>query len=624
MKKLSLLLMAVLISFIGFVTVGCDDDDKGTTPDPENNASVQFDFSASQQVLESMSVTKVVVKLEKSGYSDSLLLIVEKTVGEFSKLEPGDYTVTVTAYEGTTVVATGSSQVTVEAGKVTNSAIILKLTQGGVEVVIEWDDLEINAPKYIFFFIGDGMAWPQINATEAAMGVNGFYTMNETPMIGDLNLQDFPIVGTATTHAQDRYITGSAAAGTALACGEKTTINTIAKNGTHTMDLKTMAEMARDKGMKVGIVSSVSIDHATPAAFYAHTNHRGNYEDIDNYLVRSGFDYFAGGNVRHNKYGDPLVDASLREIADLNDFIAYAADSNYTYVNTKAAFDALTPASGKVIATLKKLETFTSDGCAMPYQIDLPFQESDDDKITLADFTEKGIELLDNENGFFMMVEGGKVDWACHANDAVSAIYDMVIFDEAIGKAVSFYNQHPDETLIIVTGDHECGGLTEGFATTEKQTWFATLKHQSLSYIEFASKVSAWRTAGDVTFDMALDSAQHYFGLNSAAHEQLALNKLDSTRLEDAFNLSMDVMHNDKTTRHEEETYEKYGYYYYDAFTITVTHLLNRKAGLAWTSYYHTAVPVPVFAMGKGADKFNGYYDNTDIAKKIIEIGQLD
>jgi len=427
------------------------------------------------------------------------------------------------------------------------------------------------------------------------------------------------VIGMQTTHAEDRYITGSAASATALATGYKTSIGTISMNSAHNLDYTTMAEMAKLNGMKVGIVSSVSIDHATPAAFYAHTSSRNNYEDIGNYLANSGFDYFAGGNVRHNKYGSSVKESGSIELEDLAGFQSLISSKGYTYVSDKATFDALTPASGKVFATLDKLNTYTSDGSAMPYQIDVHLQETEDDKITLADFTEKGIELLDNEDGFFMMVEGGKVDWACHANDAVSAIYDMIAFDDAIGKALAFYNDHKEETLIIITGDHECGGLTLGYANTEYETWFQTLKHQNVSYFEFTSKVMGWKDAGNVTFEDALNETKTYFGLgNTKLNALLALSGYDSTRLEQSFTSSM----TGEWLEVNEEHTLLYGYY--DPFTVTVTHILNEKAGIAWTSYSHTGVPVPVLALGQGQEVFNGYYDNTDIGKKIIEVGQLD
>ena len=468
-----------------------------------------------------------------------------------------------------------------------------------------------KVPKYIFYFIGDGMATPQINVTEAAVFSPEFKLKSAgTVGVGKLNMQDFPVTGMQMTHAEDRYITGSAASATALACGYKTTIGTIGQSGDGSMVYKTMAEMAKEKGMKVGIVSSVSIDHATPACFYAHTNSRNNYFTIGQHLTQSNFDYFAGGGVRWNKYskeGQPK---------DISVFLDAAAENGYKYVNTRNAFEALDVNSGKVIATLEKFATNTSDGCALPYTIDLD-EFGPNDNITLSEFTAKGIEVLNNENGFFMMVEGGKIDWACHANDVVSAAHNTVEFDKAIGLALDFYEDHKEETLIIITGDHECGGLTLGFSATGYSTVFTMLNHQSVSYVSFSNKVRSWATSGNVTFEMALDAAKADFGLGDETLG-LGLSTYEIGLLEDAFDRSM----TGESAHDDQEISIIYGYY--DPFTVTVTHILNNKAGIDWTSYSHTGIPVPVFAKGQGEHAFNGYYDNTDIAKKIIGIGQLD
>ncbi|MCG8410312.1 MAG: alkaline phosphatase [Bacteroidales bacterium] len=477
-------------------------------------------------------------------------------------------------------------------------------------------NIELNSvtnyktPKYIFYFIGDGMGAPQINVTEAALNEPEFQsTRTKSVGIGSLNLRQLPVTGMQTTHAEDRYITGSAASATALATGYKTSIGTIAMNSSHTKDYKTIAEMAKQKGLKVGIVSSVSIDHATPACFYAHTDSRSKYQDIGQDLINSNFDYFAGGSVRHNKYKNYSI----------TNFINDASSNGYTYINTRSAFDALNKESGKVIATLEKFKTNTSDGCALPYLIDLDALNSPNDKITLSEFTAKGIELLDNDKGFFLMVEGGKIDWACHANDVVSSIYNTIEFDKAIGIAINFYKKHPNETLIVVTGDHECGGLTLGYSSTGYQTAFNLLQYQSMSYVEFENKVRNWAKTKNATFQTALNQAQAAFGLgNASLNSNLGISDYERNLLQNAFNRSM----TGESTHEPEEISVIYGSY--DPFTITITHILNNKAGIDWASYKHTAVPIPVFAMGQGMYEFSGYYDNTDVAKKIIKIAQLN
>jgi alkaline phosphatase len=468
-----------------------------------------------------------------------------------------------------------------------------------------------KTPKYIFYFIGDGMSTPQINVTEAAVYDKEFTLKSTSDVgLGELNIQKFPVIGMQTTHAEDRYITGSAASATALACGYKTSIGTIGMNSEHSESFKTMAEMAKDKGMKVGIISSVSIDHATPACFYAHTENRNNYYTIGQQLTKSGFDYFGGGGVRWNKYsgeGQPK---------NINVFIDSAIANGYSYVDTRSEFEALNPESGKVIATLEQFRTNTSDACALPYVLDLDEQTSEDNTITLSEFTSKGIELLYDSVGFFMMVEGGKIDWACHANDVVTAAHNTVEFDKAIGVALEFYNAHPDETLIIITGDHECGGLTLGYSATNYETAFQKLNHQRVSFTSFTGTVDSMRK-NNVNFNVAMEIAQDAFGIGDTTLD-LGLSTYETNLLKDAYIRSMlGISHHD-----DEEIKVIYGYY--DPFTVTLTHILNNKAGIDWTSYSHTGVPVPVFAKGQGQHEFNGYYDNTDIAKRIIDIAKLN
>ena len=148
--------------------------------------------------------------------------------------------------------------------------------------------------KYVFYFIGDGLGLTQINSAE-----NYQAALKGEIGVKRLSISKLSTQGYITTYAQNRYITGSAAAATALATGNKTTISTISMDGKHQKNYKTMAEMAKDKGMKVGIISTVDIDHATPACFYAHQPSRNRYFDISLDLINSGFDFFGGGNFRY-------------------------------------------------------------------------------------------------------------------------------------------------------------------------------------------------------------------------------------------------------------------------------------------------------------------------------------
>lgn len=446
-------------------------------------------------------------------------------------------------------------------------------------------------PKYVFFFIGDGMGTAQRIAAEEYLKASG----EETSLL----MNQFPNFGMTTTYANDRFITGSAASATALACGVKTNIGYVGVDP-DLNSVETVAEKAKKKGMKVGIVSSVSIDHATPACFYAHQPSRNMYHEIDMELANSGFDYFGGGGFK-----DPEGKKSKNPQGNA---LEVAKENGYTIVSNKEAFMALTKDSGKVIAYNDHLP----DGMALPYVMDTKPTD-----ITLPEFTQKGIEFLDGPDGFFMMVEGGKIDWACHANDAAAAIKDTLAFDEAIKLAHDFYKAHPEETLIVVAGDHECGGLSLGFAGTKYKSTFELLKHQTISFKAFTNEIMKEYKethAGKASFEDMIPLMKEYFGFEVAGEGDLVLTNFELEDLKDAFIQSMSGVKVKAGTA----DYILYGGY--DPFTVKLTHLLNQKAGLAWTSYSHTGIPLSISAVGVGAESFNGFYDNTDLAKKLMTI----
>ena len=207
---------------------------------------------------------------------------------------------------------------------------------------------------------------------------------------------------------------------------------------------------------------------------------------------------------------------------DQTDLHELAAEAGYNVVTTQADAEALTADSGKTII----IDEHLADSDAMAYELDR--QEGE---WALADYVAKGIEMLDNENGFFMMVEGGKIDWACHANDAASTITDTIALDNAVAEAVEFYNEHPDETLIIVTGDHETGGLTIGYAGTDYDTFLTNMDNQKISYAKFDSDyVSAYKE-NQTDFDTVMQDITELFGLQAPASEEESTNQKDDANL---------------------------------------------------------------------------------------------
>ena len=365
---------------------------------------------------------------------------------------------------------------------------------------------------------------------------------------------------------------------------------------------ETIAEKLKDQlGYKVGIVSTVNLNHATPAAFYAHQPSRNNYYEIGQEMISSDFDYFAGGGLLKPDGAD----------GKQKNLYETAKEAGYNVVLTKAEAEKINASSGKTII----IDETLADSDAMSYDMDL-----ENGEWALKDYVKKGIEVLDNDNGFFMMVEGGKIDWACHANDAASTISDTLALDEAIQEAVAFYNEHPDETLILVTGDHETGGLTIGFAGTDYDTFLTNLKNQKMSYAKYDSDYVAKYKENKTSFEDVLKDVQNLFGLVTkenaaqAKDETLVLTDYEYNKLKAAYDKTM-------AGQEEELSQEEYVLYgTYEPLTVTLTHILNNKSGVNFASYAHTGLPVEVFAMGVGQDMFEGYYDNTDIFFNLANI----
>ncbi len=442
--------------------------------------------------------------------------------------------------------------------------------------------------KYILFFIGDGMALPQIRAAE--LFKRGTTNTNALQH-GKLVLTSLPYQGMQTSHSANASITDSAAAGTALATGHKTNNGVLGMDPTKTMNYTSMAELAKKNGMRVGIISSVSLDSATPASFYAHEPTRKNYYEIATAMIQSNFDYFAGGGL--------LAPAGPK--GDRENILELAKQNGYQITHSNEEILILQPNGQKIIAICPNLTA----GATMGYEIDRT------DQLSLQDLTRKGIEILNNPNGFFLLVEGGKIDWACHANDAGTAIHDVLAFDNAVTEALKFYAKHPDETLIVITGDHETGGMAIDVSRTSSEANLMILQHQLVSFEELDKKIQIYRE----NIDPEYASLSDWMPFLTQKIGLTTLTDDEKLHLEEALAASMV----DPKKRSNEEN-NKLLYGPYEPFSITVSHIFNQKAGISWATYGHTGAAVPVFAQGVGGSSFQGTYDNTDIAKKIMTI----
>ncbi|BCN28944.1 alkaline phosphatase [Anaeromicropila herbilytica] len=462
---------------------------------------------------------------------------------------------------------------------------------------------KVTAPKYVFLFIGDGMSYPQVQSASDYLGAMS-QPSGSTILTGGkkLSFMKFPVVGSATTFDSTSFCPDSASTATSISTGHKTYSSVINMDETKKISYETVSEkLKKQLGYKIGVISSVNINHATPAAFYAHQPSRNNYYEIGKELVASGFDYFAGGAV----IAPTGANKDQKSIYDL------AKEAGYKVVTTTADAKALTSKDGKAIVIGETL----ADSDSLSYENDRK-----SDEWALADYVKKGIDVLDNKKGFFMMVEGGKIDWACHANDAGSSINDTIALSNAVDQAVQFYNQHPTETLILVTGDHETGGLTIGYAGTNYDTYLANLSNQKTSYAKFDSNYVANYKKNNTPFAQVLSDIKTNFGLitsndsDAAKNPKLVLTDYELQLLKKAYDRTM-------AQTKEKQTQEEYVLYgSYEPLTVTITHLLNNKSGINFSSYSHTGLPVGVYAEGVGQDLFGGYYDNTNIYSNLANL----
>jgi alkaline phosphatase len=437
-----------------------------------------------------------------------------------------------------------------------------------------------KAPKYVFYFIGDGLGATQRTVAEYYM-----QEKNNDPAY-KLTMNTFPVWGVNTTYSADTLVTDSAAAGTALAAGYKTNNGMISQlpNG---INVKTLVEEAEAKGMATGLATTTRLTHATPAAFASHNESRNNENEIAEDYLDSGVDYLVGGGYRHFV---PKTGTLKSKRTDDRNLVSEFRTVGYKTFVSEASTDFFKNYIPQSKEKVLGLFTYTH----LPYEVDRINENIN--VPSLAELTKKGIEVLSKyDNGFFFMIEGGRIDHAAHANDVAGVVNDVLAFDAAIKEAVKFYNNHPNETLIVVVGDHETGGMGLGFG----KNYF--LKLDTI----FDNKVSVDDTLQGIYKG---DRAAFYayiaenYGLNDlTADEKAQIEK------------AMDIVDNsDKTAATE--------YGGYDPVAIAVTHIESERANLFWTTYAHSGTAIPMSAMGVSAEQFSGYKDNTEIAKTMADV----
>ena len=415
-----------------------------------------------------------------------------------------------------------------------------------------------KGPKYIFYFIGDGMGPSHVLGTELYLGeLQGVIGRPQK-----LCFTQFPENAFVTTYSATNGVTDSAASGTALSTGHKT-YNAAIGVGRDTVEVYSVAADLADKGMAIGVATTVPINHATPSAFYAHNMSRHNYDEIAPWMLEAGYDFYAGGDVKG-------YDETRKNVYDKAKEQGYAIARGYN--------DYLAKAEGAERIMLYQEDVATE----LPYAINRTEKD-----LTLAQITAAGIDFLEEKSkkGFFMMIEGGKIDYAAHNDDGATVFQEVLDFDAAVAVAYEFYKKHKDETLIIVTADHETGGLVLGY----RGDYTLNLKALSSQKVSVERMIEILQAEKETTWERLEQLVKENIGVG------IRNKKANGERVTVDYDLAREIAYN-------------------------AVYDLNRSAALSWASGNHSGTFVPLFAIGEDADEFHGVIDNTDIPKIIGKI----
>ena len=436
------------------------------------------------------------------------------------------------------------------------------------------------SPKYIFYFIGDGMGLGHIMITEA---------YNRTVLNNDehLTMLQFPVTSMATSYSANRHITDSSAAGTALSTGNKTN-NYMLGVTPDSVPVFSIAKALKDNGYGVGIATTVTLNDATPAAFYGHAPNRKLYYEIGKGIIGSNYELFAGYNLisKNNNKG---------EKTDLYEKIE---KDGYKIVKGKEEYEKIK--NHNKIILLNKPNRAGHCG----YTVD----SMGNDNFNVPYLTQTCMNHLQKNSPekFFMMIEGGNIDWIAHANDP-GVVKSILDFNEGIKIAYDFYKKHPDETLIVVTADHNTGGMTFGVRGNKRVT-LKNLDYQKVSISMFQEYCKDLQKSGK---EITWDDMKTYLKQNLGLYGAIEVDKKDDKLIQESFN---------KTFTKKDVEDVKTLYTTYNNFIADVFNVFNKYTGIGWTTTGHTGDFTPVYAIGVGAEEFNGLNNNIDLPKKIAKI----
>ncbi|WP_293748532.1 alkaline phosphatase [uncultured Paraglaciecola sp.] len=417
-------------------------------------------------------------------------------------------------------------------------------------VVSTHSALASNSPKNIIMIVGDGMGPAYTTAYR-------MYADNPNTPEVELTVFDRLLVGMASTHPDmdTGYVTDSAAGATALATGFKTYNGAIAVDADKN-PVQTVLELAKTQGRKTGIAVTSQINHATPASFGAHNESRHNYDQIaDSYFDEKTngvftFDVMLGGGWKY----------FIREDRNL---VEQFKAAGYQYVDQLTQLNNVT--AGKPLLGL-----FADSG--------LPWALDSDDQMRLPTLTKAAVRQLENDQGYFLLIEASQIDWAGHSNDIGSAMAEMHDLALTLEWLEQYVVKNPD-TLLVLTADHSTGGLSIG--ANGNYNWFPEwLKNLKASPAQIATQLITAKDRAVLATDL--------LGFELTNEEIASINGVKSDKLR--------------------------------PFHKAISKILDNRSKTGWTTSGHTGVDVQVFAKGAGSERFIGHLDNTQIAETIFEL----
>lgn len=444
-----------------------------------------------------------------------------------------------------------------------------------------------KSPKYVFYFIGDGMGFNHITATSL------YQSADVSDLTDKLLFPHFPVTGIVKTRSASHYITDSSAGGTALATGHKANNKAVGLNAQHE-PVYSIIHKANTNKLMTGIITSTSVDDATPSSFYAHADSRGMYYEIGVQAANSAVNFLGGAGFKSYTNPQNPNDPHLLDVLSANGFVVYKGLNQYK--NEK-----------KYNQPVVLIPDRDYPGTALPYAVDRTPED-----LTLHQLTTSAIDYFktNKANRFMLIVEGGRIDHGSHPNDGATVIKEVIDMDKCIQLAYDFYLQHPKETLIILTSDHETGGLALGTAGSNLN--LQSLANQKASLGKLSGLIDGLHSQypEGVRWEHVVTLLEENMGF----WKDIKISKRDEARLKACYEETFVS----KTAKKIVTTYSVD-----EPLAMLAIEIINKHANIGWTTKNHSGASVPVFAIGVGAEMFSGMMENTDVPKRLEKVCRI-